>query len=401
MEVDGSSVSLPEEIIFDVLSWLPVKSLIRFRCVSKGWRLLISDPAFIATHKSRAAPLLVGSFVVPHDPTNTRNLGEAPELRVMDMDGNVLRVFKDVAGTVLSPSRLDLVCVDEGRQGAHVIDPTTGQVLTVGRYVDDPMADFLDVLGGPPFYRFGRATPSGEYKVVRLLGTHMWLDLIGHVCEVVTLGGSTGLSWRTRQNSPIRFCLCDGCTVAINGVIYFMPYGAHAQQGLWNRVGRFDLESEVWKAMIDGPPELRRPKPGQRLLAIGELKSTLTMVETIQSPYTSAYIWLLVDSERSMWVKGYTVQSVNMLYRVKPLEVLRDGRLLLLKTFETNGVSLQLYDFNTGTCTNLMDMPMEFKGGITLYTGNLLSSDRGYLLLRIKGRCSAISLRRKKQFTAA
>ncbi|TVU08419.1 hypothetical protein EJB05_41823, partial [Eragrostis curvula] len=97
------------------------------------------------------------------------------------------------------------------------------------------------------------------------------------------------------------------------------------------------------------------------------------MVQTLQSSYTTAYIWLLVDSETSMWVKGYTIQSPNSLYRVKALEVLRDGRLLLLNTFEQSSVSLQLYDSNTGTRTNLMDMPKEFKGGITLYTGSLLS----------------------------
>ncbi|TVU08418.1 hypothetical protein EJB05_41822, partial [Eragrostis curvula] len=388
MEVDGSRVSLPEEIIFDVLSWLPLKSLTRFRCVSKGWRTLISDPAFIATHKSRDAPLLVGSFAVPHDPCpmNTHNFDEAPELRVMDTDGNVLRVLKDVVGTVLSPTRLDLVCVDEGRHDARVIDPATGQVLTVGRYVgdDEPIADLAYALQGYSVSRFGRASPSGDYKVVRLLGT----EDIGmgyfnsHVCEVATLeDGSTDLRWRTRQKCPIRICSCDCCTVAINGVIYFLPHAAHAQQGLWNYIARFDLESEHWKTMIDGPPTLRNPKPGQRLLvAIGELKSTLTMVETMQSEYTSAYIWLLADSERSVWVKGYTIQSLNSLCRVKALEILRDGELLLLKTVEKQRGSLsrecailQLYDSSTRTCTDLMYMPKDFAGGITLYTGSLLS----------------------------
>ncbi|CAN6177265.1 unnamed protein product [Urochloa humidicola] len=99
----GAVVSLPEDIIFDVLSRLPAKPLCRFRCVSKGWRALISDHAFVAAQKSRAAPLLVGVF-------RSRCRGQHKlELRVMDMDGSVLRVFKDVP-EVLLPTRLDLIC---------------------------------------------------------------------------------------------------------------------------------------------------------------------------------------------------------------------------------------------------------------------------------------------------
>lgn len=37
---------IPEEIVLRILSKLPVKSLLRFRCVSNRWRFLISDPSF-------------------------------------------------------------------------------------------------------------------------------------------------------------------------------------------------------------------------------------------------------------------------------------------------------------------------------------------------------------------
>ncbi|CAN6193805.1 unnamed protein product [Urochloa humidicola] len=114
-------ISLPDDVIFDVLSWLPVRSLCRFRCVSKAWRVLISDPAFAATQRSRAgaAPLLAGVFTAAEE--------RRRELRVMDTNGNVVRVIKDVEGTPV-PARLDLVCLDGGAEhGAQVIDPATGE----------------------------------------------------------------------------------------------------------------------------------------------------------------------------------------------------------------------------------------------------------------------------------
>lgn len=46
--------NLPQDIIVEILTWLPVKSLCRFRCVSKPWRFLISNPDFIKSHLDRA-----------------------------------------------------------------------------------------------------------------------------------------------------------------------------------------------------------------------------------------------------------------------------------------------------------------------------------------------------------
>ncbi|KAK4258810.1 hypothetical protein QN277_005216 [Acacia crassicarpa] len=63
--INGAAPYLPEEIIINILKRLPVKSLIRFRCVCKHWENLFKNPFFIAAHlcQSNQNP----SFIFSHD----------------------------------------------------------------------------------------------------------------------------------------------------------------------------------------------------------------------------------------------------------------------------------------------------------------------------------------------
>ncbi|KAM7460942.1 hypothetical protein LguiA_029063 [Lonicera macranthoides] len=51
----GKSISrIPEKIIFQILKELPVKTLLRFRAVSKQWCSVIDDPIFVDSHRTRS-----------------------------------------------------------------------------------------------------------------------------------------------------------------------------------------------------------------------------------------------------------------------------------------------------------------------------------------------------------
>ena len=45
-----SSKNLADDVVFDILTRVPVKSLIRFRCVSKSYNSTITSPIFITKH---------------------------------------------------------------------------------------------------------------------------------------------------------------------------------------------------------------------------------------------------------------------------------------------------------------------------------------------------------------
>ena len=50
-------LSFPDDVVYDILTRVPVKSVIRFRCVSKSCNSIITNPIFITTHLDRAKSL--------------------------------------------------------------------------------------------------------------------------------------------------------------------------------------------------------------------------------------------------------------------------------------------------------------------------------------------------------
>ncbi|GAV63273.1 F-box-like domain-containing protein, partial [Cephalotus follicularis] len=62
---------LPYEIMYEILSWLPIKSLLQCKRVSKQWYSLIQDPRFINKHMIRSKP--VDFSIIYHPPMDKRN----------------------------------------------------------------------------------------------------------------------------------------------------------------------------------------------------------------------------------------------------------------------------------------------------------------------------------------
>lgn len=68
MENKGTAIEgieLPEDVLMDILSRIPVKSLLQFKSVSKYRYALIRNPNFISLHHSRAQPNDCISIVQP------------------------------------------------------------------------------------------------------------------------------------------------------------------------------------------------------------------------------------------------------------------------------------------------------------------------------------------------
>ncbi|KAK1693220.1 hypothetical protein QYE76_009917 [Lolium multiflorum] len=359
MAIDmGIVVSLPYHAVFDILSRTPVKSVCRFRCVSKGWQHLISSPVFAAAHRSRHGPLLVDGGSFPEEePDGGR------DVRLMDTDGNVVRVLRGVGGygMMCNTSLDELICINGAScGGVNVVDPATGEVLLTCPQVDVVEHDSFPYVAVRYYtvFGFGRAAASGEYKMVRVVDDR--------TCEILTLGDG-GNGWRKTQPLAIYTpCADQGSPVTVNGVMYFLTDCTTQDD---DTLLCFDLEREQWEPdVLQGPLKFFDMKEWGKILAvrITELNGALCVVQPVcdetrwdkvpEDPFTN--IWLLDDSGKS-WIKAYRIPMAASASRYTPLRVMPDSGKVLLQCSldcyvdEDRAVVLRIYDPRTGSCVDV------------------------------------------------
>ncbi|CAM0947550.1 unnamed protein product [Alopecurus aequalis] len=326
---EEGAATLPNELIFDILSRLSVRSVCRFRCVSNEWSALVADAAFVAAHKSRhVEPVIV---VISHEKSR-----RDCNLLLMDMDGNTVRVIKGTfESRLISTSVDELVCAtDDIYGGVHVIDPAYGKVLVDRQHL--------------AIYGFGRAVPSGVYKVVCI-----WYS---SGCEVLTLGEDTG--WRLSPSPRTSSCLdyTGRSPVVVNGVMYFS-----LTLDMYNfTLHCFDLQSEEWKKTIKGPEITAGHNVSKMTIGIhiAELNNALCIVQSEidlarMTNNQHANIWLLTYPDKDIWIKAYTIPMAASTYDYRPLRVTHDGGKLIFHSKNGEGRELRVYDPDTKTCTSL------------------------------------------------
>ncbi|KAF7104266.1 hypothetical protein CFC21_105176 [Triticum aestivum] len=341
--------SLPDDLISEILSWVPVKSACRFCCVSRGWHALISGPAFVAMHRSRTDPQLLLLAVSYH---RKEGGGISGDLQLVDVDGEVMRVNKSVGvfwticyGRDDAP---DCVTFDFREPSdffvAKVINPVTGSVLMATTELDDGASS--EVYIGA--FKVGCAAPSGAYKVVRLRGNNPHQPW-----KVLTLGD--GANWRQvgfpAATQSTRYD--QGSVVTINGVMHFLYTSVTSCE---DYIFRLDLESEKWMAKLKGPTsgELQTDVLIKYLVRFNNDTLCLVQSEEHLNNNVCTNIWLLSDHAKGTWVKAYTVSADSRL--LIPLRTMRDSPKMLLYGFSSCKATsaLQVYDPLTGTCTDLV-----------------------------------------------
>ncbi|XVE81505.1 hypothetical protein DITRI_Ditri15bG0069900 [Diplodiscus trichospermus] len=169
---NSSPPIFPQEFIAEILSYLPVQSLLRFRCVSRSWKSLITDPFFVKTHlkKIQNDPKFTRAGVLINTGnTRTRNL-----MRIKSCSLNAIYEDPIVKSTEIEyPSKIvaarfnwivgscnGLICIAVRQDTVYLLNPTLRVSVRL------PDLGFNRRRGCYTVYGLGFDASVDDYKVV-------------------------------------------------------------------------------------------------------------------------------------------------------------------------------------------------------------------------------------------
>ncbi|CAN6249727.1 unnamed protein product [Urochloa humidicola] len=352
-DTDTTVPQLPLEIVTtEILARLPVKSLLRFRCVCKAWRSVISDDlSLVGAHLQHQPPpssLLVFPVVLcgrpDHDDDHHCYTAENKKKRscssmafhrwepsrlatavslVHAVDGVApLQHCRSVPHDVLAHcDGLVLVATREGK--VHLFNPSARQAATLPW---SPGSDAPRIFR--PYHQafgLGRDPRSGAYKAARYFHRQVlvvatgWDELTTGM-EVFTVGADR--RWREVATQPPYPVIPGRTAVSFKGSLLWTVDEAYlgadaAAPGFL----RLSLEDETFGVT---PPPPCHPRLDYANSTLSELRGELCVGRMLEP--NALEMWMSDDAVRPRWERRYAIRdAVGSPYLPRPVAASDDG----------------------------------------------------------------------------
>lgn len=355
------------EIVIDILSRLPIKSLVRCRCVCKSWLHLTQELYLIDTHLSISSKneIFYGLILRSSIPSHTTCWHS--KLSFVQNDGTddykcvnfnfslpLLHTYEIIG------SWNGLLCLFDPivKYSTHILNPCTGEFGFLPNPIRN-LGDRVSVVVG-----FGFLPKRNVYKVVEIVYYRRAIvdddnDGVRSSVYVYTFGDD---SWRFIGSAPFRGrYFSEAC---VNGALHWVS-SCYDGLKLVDQIVAFDLQNEVFRVI---------PHPdfdsGRLNYTLGVLQGCLSATRHKFRDYVE--IWVMKDyGVKESWTKCLKIvcSEVGLIIgAVQPLSFQRNGELML-----QHGGTLLCYNPLTKRLRELRisGMPRSFKA--VIHVGSLVS----------------------------
>ncbi|CAI9086879.1 OLC1v1020802C1 [Oldenlandia corymbosa var. corymbosa] len=363
--------NLPWEIIENIFSRLPSKSLMRFRCLSKLYRSLIDSPDFVKMHlnQSRVSQtnrsLILGFLGV-----------YSVELDQLDC----ARILKPpFSSSDVSNSCNGLVLVGQNH-APFLWNPSTRKYKTLP---DCPVESPHGIGVGERNYQrsgFGYIPEEDDYRVLRVVefrdDDSVWVGSKAHIYSLKSD------SWKKVDNFPYPLPRIRGWGVHVNGILHTV---------LSDYSGRFILAFDLRDCTNFVLPKPENLSPDADL-SVYAMDGCLCLLATRKQRKTD--IWIMKEYRvKESWTKLLSIgppdiESHSLLI---PLTYSKNGNQVLLNC---NDEKLIWFDLKSKTAREVQVNGLPFRFYADVYVDSLIHLESGFNFGSGNGRDEVVMKRR-------
>lgn len=318
---------IPNEIIIDILSRLPVKSLLRFTLVCKLWYSIITSPSFIAKHLNRFGETSADQLLLRIYNNSDR---EEHYLVLADdekFDESIVELefpFYSTIGyfrIVGSCNGLVCLCDDffQDAENAVIWNPSLRKSVTI-TLPEKPPNPYMCVLG------FGFDLGKNMFKVVIVTYEKEGLNYCKLPPEVKVYEQGGG-EWRKIECAALQYCMVEfmWSQVFLHGTVHWVAYDPSVTGGFHNLIVAFKMDDEVFRDFAL-PPNIADQRP--TCLSISLFKDSLAVLCGGESVNGACSVWVMKDyGVFESWTNLYNITLPGVLSRT--LGFRKNGEILL------------------------------------------------------------------------
>lgn len=349
---------LPEDILFDILSWLPVILLLQIKSVCKSWYFAISNPKFIKLHLDRtianekpsiifssfrSSAVLVSS-IHRRSPENALNLHLPPPFNgfhLVSSCNGVICLGTDDVISLWNPSTKGYKYLPVplyNLQACQKAYPATKGFVSLG---------------------FGFDSLSNDYRVVRIINQ-------GNSQVQVELYSANADLWEEIKVQKPILVQRKTCDAFVKDVLYWL-----SMDGLG--LVSFDLRRKAFE-LISLPP--RCEQQDRDIVEVMDFKGSVAMImysDVVGYRHSRISLWTMDDECGEIsWTKKFTysvVMDIRRVYDPDIYEFLRGGQFLATRL----GGLFVYHDNKTEVLRHARLAPHEWDVGVYSYTESLVS----------------------------
>ncbi|XP_009141277.1 F-box/LRR-repeat protein At2g43260 [Brassica rapa] len=316
---------LVPDLLEEIFLGLPLRSVVKFRTVSKQWRSILESLRFAERRRMMNAQTKT-KIMAAGDRSRTQTCFKEDE------EVEIVYLQCDVASRP-SLSCDGLVCIPVPGW-VNVFNPSTEELLRfssgrdppIPRYANNYVDCVFDVFPGYWRMGFGRDNVSGSYKIVRMGFNHHWEI---HRCEILDVNIGR---WQKLSPPPYEIGYRRKST-CVNGSIYWVEVLPD------QKLLALDLHAQEWRDV--GLPLGALGKSFQ----VANLENRLALAATyIENDHWNVKIWS-VEAPEETWSMIYSIRlfpldhpyddpSSPLWYWTRPVAVSKKGNLFVQDSYK-------------------------------------------------------------------